>query len=329
MTSWLREVGDHTHAHRVARARELVVRRVEVCSSMRRKGYGETTIQQKARWYDSRARGHRERISRVEACQTELLSVSCQCCGVTREFSVGCRSWMLCLRCRGATAAELRARFLAARAAVVERAAARGLLRAARRGGRWGERFLTLTLPHTEASIDERIGSAFRAWPAFLKLFNAYLRERDLRSVEWFRVFEWTPGSDGLGHPHFHLWIFSPFIDVEWVRDGWRRALQSVGAAVGEHLIVDLRAVHEPREAANELIKYMLKDITADGAKLEPALFARVFAALAKRRMRQASRGFMALSEKVKPCCECGALLPKRVRLASKSETNAQKGAAE
>lgn len=188
---------------------------------------------------------------------------------------------------------------------------------------------MTLTLHHTGPSIHERIDVAFRAWPAFLKLFNAYLRERDLRSVEWFRVFEWTCGIDDLGHPHFHLWIFSPYIDVEVVRGWWRQALESVGVEVGEHLIVYIEAVRDPHEAANELIKYMLKDITASGDKLDPELFARVYEALAKRRMRQASRGFMGLSEKVKPCCECGAVLPKRVRLASKSETKAKKGDAE
>lgn len=102
-----------------------------------------------------------------------------------------------------------------------------------------------------------------------------------------------------------------------------------MGVQVGEHLIVNIKPVGDPHEAANELIKYMLKDITASGAKLDPALFARVYEALAKRRMRQPSRGFMGLDEKVKPCCECGAVLPKRVRVVSNSETKPKKDGAE
>ncbi|MGC4088725.1 MAG: hypothetical protein QM756_12670 [Polyangiaceae bacterium] len=329
MTDWLRKVGEHTKADRIARARALITRRAEVCSGMRRDGFGEATIAQKARWYDQRARGHRERIERVEACATALVTVSCQCCGVARDFSAGCRSWLLCLRCRSATAAQWRARFRSARDVVVARAAARGLLREFRPRGRWGERFLTLTMPHGVRSIRERIALALDAWPVFLRLFNAYLDGRDLQSVEWFRVFEWTPGADGFGHPHFHVWIFSPFIHVNSVCEWWRHALESVGGEVVDHVVVDLRAVTEPSDASNELIKYMLKDISANGEKLAPELFAAVFAALKGRRMRQASRGFMGLSSKVKPCCECGAVLPKRVRVSSKSETKPEKGGAE
>jgi hypothetical protein len=285
---------------------------------MRRQGISETTIRQKAKWYDDRARGHRERIERVEACESQIVNVSCPCCGVAREFSAGCRSWMLCSRCRRATAAQLRARFLAARGQVVDSARARGLLNPARRGGRWGERFLTLTLPHAVPSISGRIDLAFRAWTAFLKRFNAHWLDVDAPSVESLRVFEWTPGSDGRGHPHFHIWIFSPFLDVQLVREWWRRALENAGAVVGEHLIVDIRAVDDPSDAAKELIKYMLKDIAADGGKIDAEIFSMVYEALGGRRMRQASSGFMGRANKVKPCCECGTVLPRVVRVARK-----------
>jgi hypothetical protein len=187
-----------------------------------------------------------------------------------------------------------------------------------RRGGAYGERFLTLTLPHAAVSVAARIGLAFDAWPLFLKLFNAHLRSLNIRAVEWFRVFEWTPGTDGFGHPHFHVWLFSPFIDKELVRDWWRHALEGAGYPVGEHLVIDLRRVEDPTSAARELIKYMLKDITANGEKIEPALFAQVYEALATRRMRQASKGFMGLAKVARPCCECGATLPRRVRLQPK-----------
>lgn len=72
--------------------------------------------------------------------------------------------------------------------------------------------------------------------------------------------------------------------------------------------------VTDGQSAARELIKYMLKDITANGDKIPPDVFARVYEALAQRRMRQASKGFMGLAKRAKPCCECGAELPFRVR---------------
>lgn len=30
----------------------------------------------------------------------------------------------------------------------------------------------------------------------------------------WHRAFEWTPGDDGLGHPHLHAWLLAPWIPV-------------------------------------------------------------------------------------------------------------------
>lgn len=181
-------------------------------------------------------------------------------------------------------------------------------------------RTLRGALPDVDAaapspSVRERIRLAFAAWPEFLKLFNAYLRERCIRSVQWFRVFEWTEASDGLGHPHFHVWLFSPYIDVELIREWWRRALQSVGCAIEKHVIVDVAAVQDPTSAARELIKYMLKDICANGDKVPPAVFSQVYEALAGRRMRQGSDGFMGLAKRALPCCDCGATLPRRVRI--------------
>src|SRR5262249_6686143 len=108
MTTWLREVGESTKAYRRERARKLVERRVQVAVALRIAGRSELEILATCSWYDNRARGHRERIERVEACETEILAVSCQSCGICREMAAGCRAWMLCLRCRGATAAELR-----------------------------------------------------------------------------------------------------------------------------------------------------------------------------------------------------------------------------
>lgn len=44
------------------------------------------------------------------------------------------------------------------------------------------------------------------------------------------RAFEWTPGRDGLGHPHFHVWLCAPFLPVDVVGRLWSLALLAVGA---------------------------------------------------------------------------------------------------
>lgn len=326
MTAWLREVGEHTKPYRVRRARGLIQRRAKVCSAMRAAGYSEVTISAKGKWYDDRARGHRERIERVEACGTEVITVSCQGCGVCRELSQGCHFGRLCVRCRGAANAALRGTFQLAREAVVLRGQERGLFRPIQRGGRWGERFITLTVPHAAFTVAGRIQLAFAAWPPFLKLLNQYFESVNVKSVEWFRVFEWTPGTDGFGHPHFHLWMFSQYIPHELLRDLWRRALSRVGCEVAEP-IVHVEAVTDGVSAARELVKYMLKDIDANGAKIPPAVFALVFEALGERRMRQASKGFMALAKQAKPCCECGCALPRRVDRKPKARPDAGGGA--
>ncbi|HEX2873168.1 MAG TPA: protein rep [Polyangiaceae bacterium] len=147
----------------------------------------------------------------------------------------------------------------------------------------------------------------------FLKLLNEHFRSIGVKSVEWLRVFEWTCGKDGMGHPHFHVWMFSQYLEHALVQDLWRRALARAGCVIDEP-IVHIEVVTDGQSAARELIKYMLKDITANGDKIPPDVFARVYEALAERRMRQASKGFMGLAKRAKPCCECGAELPFRVR---------------
>jgi hypothetical protein len=70
-----------------------------------------------------------------------------------------------------------------------------------------------------------------------------------------------------------------------------------------------------PTRGAAELIKYLTKDIAANGAQLPAALYAQVIIALDAHRQTQASRGFMARAKRTAPPCEnCSSPLPKRVR---------------
>lgn len=313
---WLEQVGDLTHEHRQTRARELVARATARAVEMRRAGWSEESINQGKRWHHARARGQRERIANVRECGGSILRVSCRACGVVHEHANGCRVGILCVSCRGAIAATKRAGFQRARADVLEESRYLGLLRPVRRGGRYSEKFLTLTGPHLSGdTISVRITRIAEAWCHWLKRLNRYLRDNVICSVEWFRVLEWTPGRDGLGHPHLHVWLFSPFLEVETVREWWRLSLVEAGCEL-DHVrrpIVDLRQIEGSDGGARELIKYLTKDITANGDKVPAELYAEVYKAFDGRRISQASRGFMARGKKEPRACECGATLPPRV----------------
>lgn len=134
-----------------------------------------------------------------------------------------------------------------------------------------------------------------------------------MTSAEFFRVLEWTIGSDRLGHPHLHVWLFCSYIEQAELQSWWGQALAEV---TGEPMA--LRAIVDIREAKGgferELIKYLTKDIMADGSKVPPQLYAEVYKALDGHRNTQASRGFMGKGKQVASRCECGTDLPKHVR---------------
>jgi hypothetical protein len=142
-------------------------------------------------------------------------------------------------------------------------------------------------------------------------------------SAEWFRAFEWTCGeSDDAGHPHLHVWIFSPFLPAEELRDWWCVSLIEAGCPpdLAARRIVDLSEVHGPDGAQRELIKSLTKDVTSAGQQLAPEQYAEVYKALDGRRVLQASKGFMGLAKRHENACDCGATLPKRVRCISAKE---------
>src|SRR5439155_8587276 len=101
----------------------------------------------------------------------------------------------------------------------------------------------------------------FAAWRSFSRWlqrgWRAIHRELGLRP-SYFRAFEWTPGSDLRGHPHFHIWLLCPFIDFHEALEEWRKALIAAGVvfAPGETPILDIREiVARPNEFMHELVK--------------------------------------------------------------------------
>jgi hypothetical protein len=225
----------------------------------------------------------------------------------------------LCLSCRGRRARRERCRFEAARRATLVDARARGLLRANRPGGRYGERFITLTVPHLPTdTVRSRIGRVFCAWTTFIKLLNLWARTIGVH-VEFVRVSEWTQGDDGLGHPHIHAWIFSPYIRQHDLTEWWADALERTGVPSGYPILkVHVEEVRGAK-AANELIKYLCKDIGAGGRYIAPETYAEVYAALDGRRALQSSRGFRARCAAHTACPHCRATRSRCARVMRKT----------
>ena len=316
MNDWIQRVGDLTAEHREECAKRFAALGKRRIWKRRLEGFSDAYAKADAKWYAARERGQRERPARVAACGAEVLQVSCLGCGTVREQRSGCRIVRLCFPCRSAGNVALRSAFRRARAVVVSAAQQRGLFWELRRGGRWSEKFLTLTAPHfPHHTVIERIEIVLRAWVRFLRLLNGYWKGRDIKSAEWFRVFEWTPGkSDHLGHPHLHLWILSPYLPSQEIERWWREALAEQTELEGvNRVIVYIKEVNADG-AERELIKYMTKDITANGEKVAPEIYAQVYTALDGHRSTQASKGFMAKAKLEKHVCECGCALPRHVR---------------
>lgn len=291
-------------------------------------------------WHASRARTKREMFERVEKCgagEGTRISVTCRSCPNEIPIEVGCNSHWFCPACRKRTAQRFRLDFERKRLGLVTAASRAGLMRRKqKKGHRWGERLLTLTLPHV-GTPRVRIVTLRATWARFWRTLQDALRPRlsgrsgitlndlppnpkghdiarpmDLALDEvlsYLHVFEWTPGDDGLGHPHLHVWLFSQWLEQAWLQELWELAYAHVTKAPRRKLaLVDIRPAGG--DVAQELVKYLTKDweITPDGAKrARPEVFAEVFAELDGKRRRQTSAGFAQWAvERVCACPMCG-----------------------
>ncbi len=129
--------------------------------------------------------------------------------------------------------------------------------------------------------------------------------------LSYLHVFEWTPGEDGEGHPHMHVWLFSRYIEQELLEQLWRKAYAHVTEQEWTEiprLVVDVRAARS--DVAHELVKYLTKDWEVEAGtarRVRPEIFAQVYAELDGKRMRQSSAGFSMWGVgKVCACPACG-----------------------
>jgi hypothetical protein len=275
----------------------------------------------RSRWHYGRARGQRFRHERTRACGREArIRLSCGSCE-GNTYRARCGSALYCAVCRNRRATKQRQGFRRARRAAIEEARNERKLRKQRRGGRWGEKFLTLTGPHCARHTPRQRVAVFReAWRLFRRWMRDYWRERDAPGVKWYSAQEWTPGDDGKGHPHRHIWILCPFV-ADW--PGWQAKWADLYERACRNLSVeearphptpqDLRAVRGGDQAADELIKYITKDYLEGGkdgpnagARVSPEVYGLVVEMYEGKRRLQGSRGFIQLGKiKIRSCVCC------------------------
>jgi len=256
-------------------------------------------------WHGGRENGQKNRFPNVLACGTRTITVRCGACGDdVKQKPEGCGVRRVCDRCDVANAQKRRARFGRGRARNLIDAHRYQLDRAGRPNGRYTEKMLTLTIPHAtlaaarafaprgevaaEARDDlhARIVALHKAWPRFVRRVNRYFQGLTHTTesgavvpmpevhTRYHRAFEWTPGADGAGHPHFHVYVWSVYLPKERVAEWWADALRAVGWPVektivgwackkgvvvpvyGDKIRIDVRVLHDfDLAAARELIK--------------------------------------------------------------------------
>lgn len=252
-SGYMREVEAETEAFRVDRAMShmATVRHAFKLAkddlTIGERSWAETRHELEAcvRWHRARAKGALRRFATVEDCGNARVLTSCSGCGATHDLPSRCSVGRLCLACRSAQRSARIARLDVAQTRVVRAARRAGLTSKRRHGGAWSEKFITLTVPHfdlesSDATIRARVEVVMRAWSRFRRSLRAWCeahesrmprstRERARGLLSFYRGFEWTPGADERGHPHFHLWFFGPFLPKELVAAWWSDALVRAG----------------------------------------------------------------------------------------------------
>ena len=287
-----------------------------------------------SRWHLQRAKGAETLFERVRGCAAPdgpRVDLTCRNCKSKLSMPVGCGQTSFCAPCRAREIQATRVKLLAKWEGITDKASRAGLMDRKRRhqpGGKFGLRMLTLTAPHV-GPPGERIAKLYRAWPRFNRLLRDEMRpklSKELTGVwvegkngelieqtlwdffQYDRVSEWTSGDDAFGHPHFHAFLLSPFIDQKLIEQLWTRAYNDVNATNHEALHVWIQGAQGSlHEAIEEVCKYLVKDWELGVGRVSADVMAQVYIAYDGRRRRQSSAGlgrFALAIVKACPCCQ-------------------------
>lgn len=187
-----------------------------------------------SRWHWERLQGQAERFDRVRACGEcrRMLEGYDPTTGelmTSQPFETRCGNWRVCPRCLKARQVRLSRGVLEARERALRLRRVECSPRYRGREGRWSERLLTLTVPHS-GDAGEDAAQLARAWGELQRRLLTHLRvDRGAHEKPvWVRALEVAPSEDG-GHAHLHVWWVGPFVDHVWLRVAWGRVLEGQG----------------------------------------------------------------------------------------------------
>lgn len=133
-------------------------------------------------------------------------------------------------------------------------------------------RFLTLTLKHTNAPLDQQIDQIYRHFRALRKdkQFRSYVR-----GGIWFFQVVLSKHKDQW-HPHIHCLINGKYMPHEWISRKWLRITKTSN-------IVDIRAVNDKKKAAEYVARYCARPAKLSNYPL--SLRVEIFESLHGRRL--------------------------------------------
>lgn len=229
---YLQQVDALTSGPRAAMAAKLRLRSGRVAIARHWSGDDAT----RSKWHEQRIEGVARRLARVEGCGAPLgVFHGKERSGAVHERALRnrCGDHVLCPKCL-----EIRrARMREGMERVLPQAREARKLQRSRfyRGpeGRWSERLLTLTVPHSGVPADDAraIRTAWRRWTQLV--WDHLRKDRGCRRPPvWVRVLEIAgqQGAEG-AHVHLHVWWLGPYIEHTVARHYWGQALQEHGTA--------------------------------------------------------------------------------------------------
>lgn len=220
------------------------------------------------RWHADRMRGQAERFERVRQCGGETgLEWVCEETGERCVHRSACGCWRVCRRCLQARRKRLQTGVSGQRLVALATHEKRMRKHYAGREGRWSERLITFTVPHSEVSLDAH--ALPKLWRALEAPWRRHLeKQRGMRvrvagpdgrkrlegpTQVWVRAIEIAPPREGDptgGHAHLHVWVLGPYVEHALLRVWWGRALESLGYQVPHKDVAEvIREARDKRTA--------------------------------------------------------------------------------
>lgn len=209
----------------------------------------------RSKWHEDRIKGLAERATRILECGHptgvfEGYTASQE--SVTAQVRQRCGDAVLCAACRWRRREHLR-RGIAVKVPEARRYARLQMSKYYKGAeGRWSERLITLTTPHSGSpALDAQIIK--RAWRMWTRKVTEHLKkDRGCERLPvWLRVVEVAHEGREL-HVHQHVWWLGPYLEHTLARHWWGEALREAGAPVLPPTLARAAALSKAIDARTE-----------------------------------------------------------------------------